>query len=162
MEGGRATTCKLSLFIAWLAISLFALAWPVSAQAANFVADLSGSQAVPPIKTVATGQATFQVNPDGPAITFVLTAFNIENVSAVHIHCAGETQNGPVGVTLSGGAPGAVNGTFAQGTITAPDPGNSCGWADFAGMIGAITSGNTYVNVHTAANPAGEIRGQIR
>ena len=55
-----------------------------------------------------------------------------------------------------------MNGTFAQGTITAPDPGNGCGWADFAAMIGAIKSGNTYVNVHTAANPAGEIRGQIR
>jgi hypothetical protein len=68
---------------------------------------------------------------------------------------------------------GAVNGTLAEGTITAPDPGNACGWADLAAVLAAMGSGATYVNVHTDDGveppntgpgdfPGGEIRGQIR
>jgi hypothetical protein len=32
---------------------------------------------------------------------------------------------------------------------------------DFAGFLEALRSGELYVNVHTAANPGGEIRSQI-
>ena len=42
-----------------------------------------------------------------------------------------------------------MNGTLAEGTITAPDPGNACGWVDLAAVLAAIGSGDTYVNVHT-------------
>ena len=100
---------------------------------------------------------------------------NIDNVFAAHIHCGAVGVNGPVGVTLFMGTPagGAFDGTLAEGTIIAPDPGNACGWADVAAVLTAIQSGNTYVNVHTndgvpPANtgpgdfPGGEIRGQIR
>ena len=38
------------------------------------------------------------------------------------------------------GAPagGRVNGTRREGTITAPDPGNACGWIDLAAVLAAI------------------------
>jgi hypothetical protein len=66
-----------------------------------------------------------------------------------------------------------VNGTLAQGTITAPDAGNGCGWVDLAAVLAAMESGDTYVNVHTDDGvappntgpgdfPGGEIRGQVR
>ena len=66
-----------------------------------------------------------------------------------------------------------MNGTLAQGTITAPDPGNACGWTDLAAVLAAMASGDTYVNVHTNDGvappntgpgdfPGGEIRGQVR
>jgi hypothetical protein len=66
-----------------------------------------------------------------------------------------------------------VEGTLAEGTITAADAGNACGWTDLASVLAAIESGNTYVNVHTNDGvappntgpgdfPGGEIRGQIR
>jgi hypothetical protein len=32
---------------------------------------------------------------------------------------------------------------------------------DFAGAVAAIAAGTTYINIHTAANPGGEIRGQL-
>ncbi|MEK6721223.1 MAG: CHRD domain-containing protein, partial [Chloroflexota bacterium] len=32
---------------------------------------------------------------------------------------------------------------------------------DYAGAVAAIKAGGTYFNLHTAANPGGEIRGQI-
>jgi hypothetical protein len=44
-------------------------------------------------------------------------------------------------------------------TAGAADQGLAAG--DFAGLVRAIRSGATYVNVHTDARPAGEIRGQL-
>jgi hypothetical protein len=48
-----------------------------------------------------------------------------------------------------------------QGTFTGPDSGNTCGWVDLADVLGAMATGNAYVNIHTSAHPGGEIRGQI-
>ena len=56
--------------------------------------------------------------------------------------------------------------------MTAPDPGNGCGWADLDAVVAALESGNAYVNVHTNDGvdpidtgpgdfPGGEIRGQV-
>jgi len=140
----------------------------------DFAARLSGAQEVPPRDTPATGVATFQLSEDGTALSYSVNVTKIENVFAAHIHCGAKRVNGPVGVTLFMGTPGggAINGTLAKGTITAPDPGNGCGWADLATVVAAMNSGNTYVNVHTNDGvaptntgpgdfPGGEIRGQI-
>ncbi len=88
---------------------------------------------------------------DGTELSYKVNVANIENVFAAHIHCGAVGVNGPVGVTLFTGAPGGgrINGILAEGTITAPDPGNGCGWADLADVMAAMSSGNTYVNVHT-------------
>jgi hypothetical protein len=141
----------------------------------NFVAPLSGDEEVPARDTQATGVAKFKLREDGAALLFKVNVANIENAFAAHIHCGAVGVNGPVGVTLFLGAPagGAVNGTLAEGTITAPDPGNGCGWVDLTAVLAAMGSGNTYVNVHTNDGvpppntgpgdfPGGEIRGQIR
>jgi hypothetical protein len=119
--------------------------------------------------------ATFKLRDDGTALAFKVNVANLDNVFAAHIHCGAVGVNGPVGVTLFMGAPagGVVNGTLAQGTITAPDAGNLCGWADLAAVLAAMASGATYVNVHSNDGvpptdtgpgdfPGGEIRGQIR
>jgi hypothetical protein len=150
--------------VAVLVIASVAYASPAASQ--NFAAPLSGSEEVPPRDTNARGVATFKLSDDGT---------DIENVFAAHIHCGAVGVSGPVGVTLFGGAPagGRIDGTLAEGTITAPDPGNACGWADLAAVVAAINSGNTYVNVHTNDGvappntgpgdfPGGEIRGQIK
>ena len=157
-----------------LALGLLALGSAASA-GDNFVAPLSGGEEVPARDTAATGVAKFKLREDGTALLFKVNVSDIENVVAAHIHCGAVGVNGPVGVTLFGAPPagGAVEGTLAEGTITAPDPGNACGWADLAAVLAAIESGATYVNVHTNDGvpppntgpgdfPGGEIRGQIR
>jgi len=158
-----------------LAVMLALALAPTALAGDNFVAPLSGDQEVPARDTRAVGVATFNLSDDGTALEFKVTVANIDNVFASHIHCGAVGVNGPVGVTLFAGAPagGRVNGTLAEGTITAPDPGNACGWTDLAAVLAAIESGNTYVNVHTNDGvappntgpgdfPGGEIRGQIR
>ncbi|HEX6304700.1 MAG TPA: PQQ-dependent sugar dehydrogenase [Anaerolineales bacterium] len=130
--------------------------------ARNFGAHLSGDEEVPPVDTQAQGQATFKVSEDESEMSFKLNVANIEDVVAAHIHCAPAGVNGPVGVTLFSGGPVSPDGTLAEGTITSPDPGNGCGWTSLEAVLSAISSGNAYVNVHTLANPAGEIRGQIQ
>jgi CHRD domain len=158
-----------------LAVMLALALAPTALAGDNFVATLSGDQEVPARDTRAVGVAKFKLSKDGTALEFKVNVANIDNVFAAHIHCGAAGVNGPVGVTLFAGAPagGSVNGTLAEGTITAPDAGNGCGWTDLAAVLAAIESGNTYVNVHTNDGvappntgpgdfPGGEIRGQIR
>jgi hypothetical protein len=157
-----------------LALAIVGLA-AASNEQRNFVATLSGDQEVPARDTQGTGVAKFKLRDDGTALLFKVNVANIDNVVAAHIHCGAVGENGPVGVTLFMGAPagGRVNGTLAEGTITAPDAGNGCSWVDLAAVLAALRSGATYVNVHTndgvpPANtgpgdfPGGEIRGQVR
>jgi CHRD domain len=162
---------RITLLIAVLGLTLA----PSAFAGDNFVAKLSGDEEVPARDTQAVGVAKFKLRDDGTALQFKVNVANIENVFAAHIHCGAVGVNGPVGVTLFAGSPasGRVNGTLEQGTITAPDPGNACGWDDLAEVLAAMNSGNTYVNVHTNDGmpppntgpgdfPGGEIRGQIR
>jgi hypothetical protein len=165
---------RMLVLVAMLTLAVLALASPAVA-GDNFVATLSGDQEVPARDTQAVGVATFKLREDGTALAFKLNVANIDNVVAAHIHCGAVGVNGPVGVTLFMGDPagGPVNGTLAEGTITAPDLGNACGWTDLAAVLAALRSGATYVNVHTNDGvapintgpgdfPGGEIRGQVR
>jgi hypothetical protein len=162
------------VLVAMLALGLLALA-PAAVAGDNFVATLSGGQEVPARDTQAVGVATFKLREQGAALRFKVNVANIDNVFAAHIHCGAVGVNGPVGVTLFMGSPagGRVNGTLAEGIITAPDTGNGCGWTDLAAVLAAMSSGDTYVNVHTndavappntgpGDFPGGEIRGQVR
>jgi hypothetical protein len=157
-----------------IVLTVLVIASVAYAASQNFAASLSGAEEVPPRDTDATGSAIFQLSDDGNRISFTVSVADIENVFAAHIHCGAKGVNGPVGVTLFMGSPGggAISGTLAKGTITAPDPGNGCGWKDLAAVVAAMNSGNTYVNVHTNDGvpptntgpgdfPGGEIRGQI-
>ena len=142
-----------------LAACVVVLASPALADD-NFAAPMSGDEEVPAVDTQATGVAKFKLRDEG--LAFKVNVANIEDVVASHIHCGSVGVNGPVGVTLFVGGPIDVNGTLAEGLITAPDPANACGWADLDAVVAALESGDTYVNVHTTANPGGEIRGQVK
>jgi hypothetical protein len=162
------------VFVLTAVLAVLTLA-PSASASETFVATLSGDEEVPARDTLAVGVAVFHLSEDGTALEFKINVANIDNVVAAHIHCGAVGVNGPVGVTLFGGAPGGgvTNGTLAEGTITAADAINACGWTDLASVLAAIESGNTYVNVHTNDGipptntgpgdfPGGEIRGQIQ
>jgi hypothetical protein len=158
----------LTLFVL-LVIGGLTMAQPPAAR--NFITHLSGDEEVPPVDTLAQGQALFRLNKDDTELHYRLIIANIEGVTQAHIHCGAVGVNGPVVVFLFGFDPEGVtlNGILATGTITPDDviprPDSAeCpdGVADLDELLAKMRSGDTYVNVHTLAFPGGEIRGQIR
>lgn len=132
-------------------------------QGLTFRAHLSGDEEVPAVETNATGQTIFRLSKDGSELYYKLIVANIEDVTMAHIHNAPPGENGGAIVWLYPSSPppvqidGVTNGILAEGTITE---------ANLDGMsmdelIDLMVSGDTYVNVHTAAHGGGEIRGQI-
>lgn len=144
---------------------------PAAAQKPTFVASLSGGEEVPAVDTRARGQAVLRLSGDATELGFKLIVAHIEGMTQAHIHCGAPGVNGPVVVFLFGLMPlgVSINGIASEGTVTAADviprpdsPACPGGIANFAELVARIQSGEAYVNVHTLANPGGEIRGQIR
>jgi hypothetical protein len=155
------------VLMAFCVLSGIAIAQPPDAK--NFITHLSGDEEVPPVDTLAQGQAIFHLSDS--ELLYKLIVANIEGVTQAHIHCGAEGVNGPVVVFLFGLNPGGVdaNGVLAQGALTnadiIPRPDSAAcpgGVANFDQLIAKMRSGETYANVHTSTNPGGEIRGQIR
>ncbi|MCH8126723.1 CHRD domain-containing protein [candidate division KSB1 bacterium] len=125
-------------------------------------AGLSGANSVPPVETVGHGRGTFTLDRENNTLWYMLEVYNIDSVAQAHIHLGGPAEGGGVVAFLFGPveAGGPMNGVIARGRITADDlTGALVG--DWQGFVNALLNGNTYVNVHTATNPGGEIRGQI-
>ena len=133
-----------------------------STQSNHFDAKLIGKNEVPPKDTKATGTATFNVI-GTDSITYTVHVKDMQMVTAAHIHQGKAGENGPVLVTLfSTTTPSAMtNGELAKGTITATNLEGPLAGKQVTDLISMIKSGGTYANVHTTANPVGEIRGQI-
>ncbi len=106
---------------------------------------LSGASEVPAVTTSASGTADIIVAADG-SVTGSMTVTGMAPTMG-HIHQGAPGVNGPVIVPL------VQNGN----TFTVP-PGAKLTEAQLA----AYRAGNLYVNAHSAAHPAGEIRAQLK
>jgi len=154
-----------SLLLAGLALLFVPL---VNGQTTTFTATLSGSDAVPAVTTPAQGTATFELSQNGDSLSYTLSVSDIENVTMAHIHIGPPGKEGPVGVWLYPSKPpastkeGKFSGELAKGTITAADLSGALKGKTIADLVTDIKDGDAYVNVHTTAHPAGEIRGQIK
>jgi hypothetical protein len=126
------------------ALSIMFFATGVSL-AADVKVTLSGDQEVPPVKTEASGSGTITVNAD-KTVSGSVTTKGI-NATAAHIHEAAAGKNGGVIIPLT------KNGD----TFSLP-AGAKLTDAQYA----AFQKGDLYVNVHSAANPNGEIRAQLK
>ena len=135
---------------------------------ATFTAHLTGKAEVPPVETMATGEALFQLSKDGESMSYRLIVANIENVTMAHIHLAPAGQNGPVVLWLYPAGPppelipGFTNGVLSTGVVTADDLVGELAGSSLDDLLEKIENGDAYVNVHTTQFPGGEIRGQIR
>lgn len=109
----------------------------------TFVALLGGAQEVPPVATSATGSATFTLSTDRTQLAYHVS-HNVVGGTASHIHLAAAGENGAVI------HPFTPFSTDMSGTLTLA-----------AGEADSLEQGMLYVNVHSSANPGGEIRGQI-
>ncbi len=144
-----------------LIAAIVALAAPAAALAADppqpaFGGPLTGAQEVPAVVTAATGEGTAVISPDGSTITYIVTYSGLSGAAAAaHIH------TGAAGVAGGVILPLTVSASPMVGTLTAANFTPSGAITTFAQAVAALKAGNTYFNIHTAANPGGEIRGQI-
>ncbi len=115
-------------------------------------ATLLGSSESPAVVTTASGRGAVVVNPTTKEITGGISFAGLTpNAGGHHIHQApsgNAAANGPVIIGLTLGPDGKTASVPAGTKLT-------------DAQYTALLAGELYMNVHSAANPGGEIRGQI-
>lgn len=112
----------------------------------TFMATLNGASETPANASMATGTATFTYNPTTYELSGTVTFTGVV-ATASHIHTGAVGVSGPVTIPLGGANPTSPI-TLAPTVLTTQQQND-------------LLSGLFYVNVHSAAFPAGEIRGQL-
>ena len=173
LGGGLVT----ALAITALVVTVFAGAGGAGGNKTMVKADmLTGYQEATPAGVSSTASGTFSATIDEdatpPNITYTLTYVGLSGAALFsHIHFGNRYDSGGVSTFLCGGStkPDCPAGTTTEATVTGTivpsdvigPASQGIGQGEFGKLVDAIRSGVTYVNVHTPAFPAGEIRGQI-
>jgi CHRD domain len=133
------------------AVGLFAAGLAVAASggcgsATKFITKLNARSETPRPKGAALGTGLFTASMTGSLLSWRLSFSRLTGKAlAAHIHLGRPGVAGPVAVPLCGPC---VSGVHKTSKLTSR-------------VKAALLSGRAYVNVHTAKNPAGEIRGQV-
>jgi len=141
------------------------VAQPAAAQQMVTVkAMLSGGSGVPAVSAGAHGSAVVTVNRGSGEVSWEINVYNFPSgVTMGHIHVGAEGVNGPVIIGFQIPAVGQSGAFQLKGSARASEivtrPASGINSFDDAAF--AIASGATYVNIHSQANPGGEIRGQL-
>jgi len=172
----------LSAALAGAALSagLIALAAPQSAWAHDddhrIRVKLDGYAETPlALSSPASGRFRLTVDRNGQAIRYELSYEGFtSNVTQSHIHFGSRSQtggivaflcsnlgNGPTGTQTCPSPAGTISGTLRPADVIGP-AGQGIAVGEFAEFLNAIDEGSTYVNIHSANFPAGEIRAQLR
>jgi hypothetical protein len=133
------------------AVSLTGLAWVGLAQAKSetFSVPLSGAQQVPPLQSAGTGTANITWDTATRGVSWSITYSGTSSpVTMAHFHLGAKGKNGPVEIWL----------TKRGSPVASPIEGNATLTPEQAKEFEA---GDFYINVHTVAHPAGELRGQV-
>jgi Ca2+-binding RTX toxin-like protein len=131
----------------------------------SFTVDLNGRNEFPTNNSVTQGFANFAFNPVTRTFDVRIFVPNIApaTITDSHIHLNVVGSNGPVVLPLGGGAGyTAVNGgaELVLTGLTVNNFNGGSGLPRFDELMAAL-QGHAYFNVHTAANPGGEVRGQV-
>lgn len=119
---------------------------PAAAEETKFMAMLTGAEEVPPVETAGTGSADVTWNSETKELSWTIEFSGLSGpATAAHFHgpAAPGENAGPVVPIEDLESP-------SEGTATLTDE-----------QAADLAAGRWYVNVHTEANPDGEIRGQV-
>jgi hypothetical protein len=120
---------------------------PATAETMAMKAALSGAMEVPPNTSTGKGDADLNYDTATKMLTWKLTYSGLSGpATAAHFHGPAEAgKNAGVAVAIPNATSSPANGSATLTDAQAAD----------------LMAGKYYVNVHTAANPNGEIRGQV-
>ncbi len=141
---------RLTLLAFVGAVGIFAASSLASQQTTiRYKATLNAAQVVPhPKGTMAAATGTFTATLTGTLLKWKLTYSHLTGpVGAAHIHLGARGKNGIAVIAL------------CPPSCKSPMSGTASSVADDLGAL--MANGGAYVNVHTAKNPDGEIRGEI-
>ncbi len=113
----------------------------------TFTTQMRGGNEVPPVASSASGQVDAMLNTETNLLRWRLTYTNLSGPArAGHFH-------GPAAIGANAGVvlpfPGLMSSPM-EGSATLT-----------AAQVADLMAGRWYANIHTAANPGGEIRGQM-
>ena len=140
------STVLLSTLAALACTAAIAFATPSMAAMTNFKAEMSGKAEVPPNTAAGKGEVTATYDDASKKLTWKGSYSGLTGpATAAHFH-------GPAAAGKNAGVmvPISPNGPSFEGSATLTDA-----------QAKALMDGDIYVNVHTAANKGGEIRGQL-
>lgn len=110
-------------------------------------ATLDGKSEVPPNASAGTGTADIDYDAATKKLSWKLTYSGLSGpATAAHFHGPAEPgKNAGVGLAIPNATASPVEGSATLTDAQAAD----------------LAAGKYYINIHTAANPGGEIRGQV-
>ena len=119
----------------------------MSSSSSAMMARLSGASEVPPITSSASGTVEASLNKQTNELSWTVTYSGLSGpATGAHFH----------GPAMAGANAGVV--VPMTGSLTSPIRGVA---SLTAAQVADLMAGKWYVNLHTVANPNGEIRGQI-
>jgi CHRD domain len=143
---GLSRTARPALSALLASALLAVVVFPGVASAQEVKVTLSGDQEVPAVKTAGAGTGMISVAAD-KSVSGSVTTTGVAGTMA-HIHEAAPGKNGPVVIPLS---------KSGESTWSVP-----AGAKLTDAQFNSFKAGNLYVNVHSAASPGGEVRGQLK
>jgi hypothetical protein len=128
-------------------LALAGMAFAANAAEMTMTSELSGAQQVPPVESPATGTAELTYDDATKMLTWNVEFSGLSGpATAAHIHAPAK-EGEKAGVAI----PFEDIESPIEGSATLTDE-----------QAQQLMDGLMYVNVHTAANPGGEIRGQVK
>lgn len=126
--------------------AVLAIASTSMAANVNLKADLKAASEVPPTDSKGTGSVTATYDTASKKLSWKGSVSGLSGpATAAHFHSGEVGKNGGVAVPIAGADKGAFEGSATLTDAQAEE----------------LMAGKWYVNVHTAANKGGEIRGQM-
>jgi len=131
-----------------------------------------------------SGTSILTISDDEKSVNFTLTYTGVNNVTQAHIHAVNSPSlAGPIVVFLCTNvglganvpcpgagpiptpqacppSPATITGTLTEAGLSCKDAtATSPAVLSFADFVNVLKAGNTYTNVHSTANPGGDVRG---
>jgi hypothetical protein len=139
------TMTKKTMLATFALTAAFAFASPAFAD--KMKASLDGKAEVPANTSAGTGTADLDYDAASKKLSWKLTYSGLSGpATAAHFHGPAEAgKNAGVAVAIPNATASPVEGSVTLTDAQAAD----------------LVAGKYYINIHTAANPGGEIRGQV-